>query len=148
MITNLPVSGGGQSGGFLQSLLSPLESLAPVLPTSMLSEILGSIDTLNPLGGLSGGPGMIQGLFDESVPNTGLTGILDMLNLKGRLPKGWLATGRDAAPIVGSAFGNVFMPGFGGPLGSAAGSIGSSIAFGNAGDSWKHPITPTINYIH
>jgi len=142
MITTIPGSGGSGGGGLFADLAS-------VLPVPMLGEILNSVGTLNPMGGLSGGPGLLQGLADEEVPNEGLTGIFDMLGLKGRLPKGWLATGRDAAPIVGSIFGNMFAPGIGGGIGAAAGSLGSSVAFGNEGDAWKNGglNAPTVNFI-
>ncbi len=124
---------GGQSGNndMLGGMLSGLPLVGGM--SGMLNAPFGMINNLGIMGGLAGKPGAIEGLFNKDAPKTGLNGLWDFFGLSGRLPKGWIATGRDALPIAGSVIGNMFMPGFGGPIGSMAGKMGSSMLLGNEG---------------
>ncbi len=107
----------------------------------LLNNPVGSV-----LGGLGGNAGFLQGLWDEDAAKTGgLNSIWDFFGLSGVMPKGTLATMRDAAPIAGMVAGSVFLPYFGGPIGKAAGNMAGMMAFGQAGDAWKHPVNTYQN---
>lgn len=97
----------------------------------------------NPLGGLgTGKPGLLEGLWEESAPNTGLSLLFQDLGMKGMMPQGSLATARDAAPWAGWAMGNIFAPGIGGPVGRAAGEMAGQVAFGQEGNKkfWQKTV--------
>ena len=102
-------------------------------PVSMLlggMNPLSMIGGLGLFGGLGGGGGLLQGLFDEKNSGNGLGSLWSQLGIGGMLPKGLLATFRDASPIAGSVMGNMFLPGLGGMAGKAAGNLGSAMLFG------------------
>lgn len=106
----------------------------------ILNNPIGSVT-----GGAGGGAGFLQGLWDEEAAKTGgFNALWEMFGLSGIMPKGTLATLRDAAPIAGSIAGNMFFPYFGGTIGSAAGNMAGGMAFGQAGDQWKQ--TPMSMY--
>ena len=119
--------GGGQGGGL----------------GSMLNMPMGMINGMGIMGGLNGQPGFMEGLFKQDknnpLPQTGLNSLWKTFGLEGILPAGFKATARDAAPIAGQALGTVFLPGFGGGAGKAAGTLGAMMAFGKHG-------TDTSNY--
>lgn len=97
---------------------------------NLISAVPHSLFTLDPLGGIMGGPGLVEGLFEEETPDVGLNSLFSALGLKGILPQGMKSTLKDAAPWVGAGLGHIFLPGIGGKAGSMAGNLGGLLAFG------------------
>jgi hypothetical protein len=130
------------------------QDTTPQMPTGMLSQILGmmpmgqALGTFSPLGGIGGGPGMIEALFDPKTPDVGLNGIINQMGYAGALPEGWKATFKDAAPIAGSIVGNMFAPGVGGPVGAAAGTMGALDLAGGENARYNNPDYYTAPYYY
>jgi hypothetical protein len=128
----------GGNGDVPTGIMSPISI---ILQGGLNLDPFSIIGGLGVFGGLNGGPGMIEGLFDEDVPAVGINGLLSGLGLSGKLGEigdraGFGSPKNDlirAAPIAGSIMGNMFAPGIGGPIGSAAGSAGAAMMLGNIG---------------